>query len=67
MEITINNQPVTVPDGLTVQDLLYRELLGKQNGIALAINNTVIPKTEWHNHYITENDHILIISATQGG
>ncbi|THF48806.1 sulfur carrier protein ThiS [Flavobacterium supellecticarium] len=68
MEITINNQPVTIPDdGLTVQDLLYRELSDKQNGIALAINNTVIPKTEWSNHYITENDHILIISATQGG
>ncbi|UUC46635.1 sulfur carrier protein ThiS [Flavobacterium cerinum] len=68
MEITINNQISTVPDsGFTVQALLDRELPNKQNGIALAINNSVIPKTEWNARYITQNDQILIISATQGG
>jgi sulfur carrier protein len=37
----------------------------KQNGIAIAINNTIIPKQNWHLHYLNETD-ILIISATQG-
>jgi sulfur carrier protein len=38
-----------------------------QNGIAIAINNTIIPKQNWHLHYLNETDDILIISATQGG
>jgi thiamine biosynthesis protein ThiS len=38
----------------------------KQNGIAIAINNTIIPKQNWHLHYLNETDDILIISATQG-
>lgn len=68
MEIKINNQTTTIPDTvLTVQDLLDRELPDKQKGIALAINNTVIPRAEWNSRYITEHDQILIISATQGG
>jgi hypothetical protein len=35
----------------------------KQNGIAIAINNTIIPKQNWHLHYLNETDDILI-SAT---
>ena len=68
MELKINNQTKQFPlDGLTVQVLLDLEIPEKQNGIALAINNTVIPKSNWNTHYIQEADDILIISATQGG
>ena len=68
MELKINNQ--TKPfalDSLTVQELLDLEIPNKQNGIAVAINNTVIPKSNWDSHYLNETDEILIISATQGG
>ncbi len=37
------------------------------NGIALAVNEKVIPKTEWNNFQLNDNDKILIIKATQGG
>lgn len=68
MELKINNQTKQFPlDSLTVQALLDLEIPEKQNGIALAINNTVIPKTNWNTHRIKETDDILIISATQGG
>jgi len=68
MELKINNQTKQFPlDSLTVQALLDLEIPEKQNGIALAINNTVIPKTNWNTHHIQETDDILIISATQGG
>ncbi|MEG1026270.1 MAG: sulfur carrier protein ThiS [Flavobacterium sp.] len=39
----------------------------KQNGIAVAINNTVVPKIKWNEFLVQETDEILIISATQGG
>jgi sulfur carrier protein len=68
MELKINNQTKQFPlDSLTVQALLDLEIPEKQNGIALAINSTVIPKSDWNSHLIKENDDILIISATQGG
>ncbi len=68
MELKINNQTKHFATGsLTVQALLDLEIPEKQNGIALAINNTVIPKSNWNSHPIQETDDILIISATQGG
>ena len=68
MELKINNQTKQfATDSLTVQALLDLEIPEKQNGIALAINNTVIPKSDWNSHLIQETDYILIISATQGG
>lgn len=68
MELKINNQTKQFTTGsLTVQALLDLEIPIKQNGIAVAINNTVIPKSNWNSHHIQETDDILIISATQGG
>ena len=68
MELKINNQTKQFPlDSFTIQALLDLEIPNKQNGIAVAINNTVIPKSNWNSHQITETDDILIISATQGG
>ncbi|RTY88064.1 sulfur carrier protein ThiS [Flavobacterium sp. RSP15] len=68
MELKINNQTKQfATDSLTVQALLDFEIPIKQNGIAVAINNTVIPKSNWNSYQIQETDNILIISATQGG
>jgi sulfur carrier protein len=68
MELKINNQIKQFPlDSLTVQALLDLEIPEKQNGIAVAINNTVIPRTNWNSHFLNPTDDILIISATQGG
>lgn len=68
MELKINNQTKQfTASNLTVQTLLDLEIPEKQNGIAIAINNTIIPKSNWNSHSLKETDTILIISATQGG
>jgi sulfur carrier protein len=36
-------------------------------GIALAVNDAVIPKSEWGQCSLQSGDRILAISATQGG
>lgn len=66
MSITINNETHDFTEKTSVNDLL-KLLSQKENGIAIAINNHVVPKTEWHNKLIQEQDQILIIQATQGG
>lgn len=68
MELKINNQIKQFQaDVLNIQDVLDIENSQKQNGIAVAINNIVIPKSNWNSHILQETDEILIISATQGG
>jgi sulfur carrier protein len=68
MELKINQQVKQFnAESLSVQSLLDLEIPNKQNGIAVAINNTVIPKSNWNQQFLKETDEILIISATQGG
>jgi sulfur carrier protein len=69
MEISINNQlkTLTGQEQLTVQELLHLELPGKQQGLAVAINNQVIAKANWNDTRIRDKDQVIIIRATQGG
>lgn len=67
MEILINNQQHTVSENTSLQTLVNAQLGDKQKGVAVAINDTVIPKSNWESHVVQSNDIILIIKATQGG
>lgn len=68
MELTINHQSrffEQPPSSL--EGLMLLEFPEKSKGIAVAINNQVIPKTAWATTPIRHQDSILVISATQGG
>lgn len=67
MEITINNSSREIINGSTLHNLVYSQLGDKQKGIAVAVNDTVIPKANWEGYILQSNDSILIIKATQGG
>jgi len=67
MEIKLNNQIKTFPEQCTVQQLLDEVVPEKQKGIAVAVNSSVIPKTNWSLHFLKNKDEVLIIKATQGG
>ena len=65
--ISVNNTPVSVNTNTTLMDVLNKQQLTLQKGIAVAVNNTVIAKTNWPHHQINNNDKITVIKATQGG
>lgn len=67
MEILINNQKQTVTENTSLQTIVNAQLGDKQKGVAVAINDSVIPKLNWDTHILQLNDNILIIKATQGG
>jgi sulfur carrier protein len=67
MEITYNNQTTQVQDGISVSEFVSLQMGEKQKGIAVAINEAIVPKTEWATTCLKINDNILIIKATQGG
>ncbi|MFK6999501.1 sulfur carrier protein ThiS [Flavobacterium oreochromis] len=68
MELTINQErKIFEQEALTVQQLLDIELPNKQKGIAVAIDQQVIPRSQWENTSVNANQKIIIIKATQGG
>ncbi len=66
MKIAVNHKEYDVSENTSVHQLLSILEL-KPQGIAIAINNTIIPKSFWQNTSLTENAQITIIKATQGG
>jgi sulfur carrier protein len=67
MNITLNDKKFSVSENTNLYNLVVSQLGDKQNGIAVAVNDSVIPKSNWETHTIQSNDNILIIKATQGG
>jgi len=68
MELTINHTLRTfdvLPE--TLEALLAIEIPQKRKGIAMALNNRIIPQSFWAETFLNNNDSILIITATQGG
>lgn len=67
MLVHINQQTVEAKEGVSLRALLLENTFYELRGIAVAINDMVIPKTDWDNTIIQNNDRILIITATAGG
>jgi sulfur carrier protein len=52
---------------LSLLELLQQLNKSEQSGIAVAVNNQVIPKDNWSAQALQDQDSITIITATQGG
>lgn len=65
MNIKINNKS----SDTQCADLaaLAAELELPQKGVAVAINNRMVPRTEWQATALAENDNVVIIKAACGG
>lgn len=65
MKITVNNKEVeTEADNLLNLSL---QLKLPQGGIAIAVNNRIIPRTEWKKCALSYGDSLVIIKAVCGG
>lgn len=66
VSINVNTLTKKIAKGTTL-NLLLRNINQKENGIAVAVNNQIITKSNWASTLLIENDEVLIIQATQGG
>ncbi len=66
MKITLNDRPIELSQRLTVAEFLT-QLKYSPEGAALAINQTIIPRSQWPQHVINEGDDILLFQAIAGG
>ncbi|MDZ7691587.1 MAG: sulfur carrier protein ThiS [Balneolaceae bacterium] len=69
MKLTINGDTVNTK-ATTVKELLEQYDVGTNGdskGTAVAVNDTVVPKSQWDQQHLEEEDKVEIIRATQGG
>ena len=64
--IKINSKTEEIPKETSLLQLVALKNITTR-GIAIAINQQVINRSNWGVYQLKENDNILIIKATQGG
>lgn len=64
--VRINGQDVELPPGSPLSaavDLLTTAT----RGVAVAVNDEIVPRAMWSRHEIADGDRIEIVTAKQGG
>ncbi len=67
MNVRVNDKPHAVADAATLHDLLAELGHAAKRGVAVAVNDAVVPRSTWAVHVLAEGDRVLVIQATQGG
>lgn len=68
LSVRINGEDRSIPDGLMIDTLLVH--LGRdpaRSGVAIALNESVVPRSLWSETRVYDTDRIEIITASQGG
>ena len=66
MNISINKEMISLPEKTTIAGML-KKLDIERKYIAVEINMTIIPKSEFDKHQLKDNDKVEIIRAVGGG
>jgi len=66
MKIIFNDTPLIFESPPTIQRLLI-ELNRLKPGIALAINQQIIPREQWDQYTLQDGDSLLLFQAIAGG
>lgn len=65
MKVTVNNKEMET--GSATLQQLTEELALPIQGIAIAVNNRIVPRVEWADYALKEGISIVIIKAACGG
>lgn len=66
MTVSVNGEPREVPDGTTL-DRLVATFTQAPSGVAAAVNETVVPRTQWPATPLGDGDRVEVLTAVQGG
>jgi sulfur carrier protein len=66
MDLTLNGEARSVPDGLTVRGLLDHLAL-TEGPVAVEINRAIVPRAEHATHAVKGGDVIEIVHLVGGG
>ena len=66
MIVTVNGQRRELPVDTTVATVVA-ELGGGTSGVAVAVNDTVVPRAAWETTTLDDGDRVEVLTAVQGG
>ena len=68
MVIVMNGKKLDVSEGATLVALLRENHIAETTqGVAVAVNATVVPRREWSQVHLHDGDAVEVIHAVQGG
>lgn len=65
--VRVNDEPRTFAARVTLQHALRELGLAERRGVAIAINDSVVPRSQWPVRELADGERVLVIQATQGG
>lgn len=66
MRVTVNGEPRDVADDATVASVVPT-ISGAPGGIAVAVNGSLVSRSQWTVTALHEADQLEVLTATQGG
>lgn len=67
MIVRVNDAPRDVGDGTTVAELLAMLEVEVRAGVAVAIDDDVVPRSTWPTRALREGDRVIVLRAAAGG
>jgi sulfur carrier protein len=68
IQVTVNGQRQDIERGAVLVEMLRRlGIAVDTTGVAVAVNDTVVPRSGWTTQRLQDGDAVEIIRAVQGG
>ncbi len=67
MTVFVNDEILEFSDTPTLIKIFEIQQITEMRGLAVAINEEVIPRVLWAETVLQNNDRLMLIRATQGG
>jgi len=66
MRVTVNGRDRSFETSVSV-DGLVSSLIAARKGVAVAVNGTVVPRSQWTSTALADGDSVEVLTAAQGG
>jgi len=67
VNVVINGSSCELPGGSRVADAVLLVSPSSSSGVAVAVNDDVVPRSRWLETALADGDRVEILTAVQGG
>ncbi len=64
--VTFNNKEISIKENCSVLEFIREQKIESTN-IAVAVNNQILPSSQWSETVLKDKDRIVAITASYGG
>jgi thiamine biosynthesis protein ThiS len=66
LNVSVNGESRELATGTTL-DTLVADLTAAPSGVAAAVNEAVVPRSQWSGTLLDDGDRVEVLTAVQGG